>query len=300
MKNFLSFNQRNNVRGSVLIMAIIMGSGMLLVAVEVSMYVASTIQQARSIDRTLVAQYAAESAIENVLHQVRKEGRETLRPDSETSSALYSVDARDARWSFMTGSAVDPMKFSPTVQKITTSLLGEQRSIDIHLWTENATGFSPLPADMTTMSISWARSECGPNEVPWIETTGLTLEIPGTSLQWNDLSNITKDFQRPADGEQKISVDLAKLVSDGGLSGKGLSLRVTAFFCSIHNVEILFPKAGDASTLVAIPNYYLIHPTATFGDVQKDLQVIMPKYTGATGVFDYLLFSEEKIDKSEQ
>lgn len=280
-------------------MAIIMGSGMLVVAVEMSMFVASTIRQARSIDRTLVAQYAAESAVEDALHQIRKEDRTTLREDTKRSASLYTIDAHDATWSFMDGSTppFPNTKFSPTVKKITKSRLGEQQSLDVHLWTHEGGQFAAQSSDFVTMKVAWKKADCGADEMPWIETTALTLAVPGTTLRWNDDATIKKDFQRPADGANSVTVQLSSLMSDGGDS---LSLRIKPFFCSLRDVEISFPKEGSPTELIPIPNYYLIRPSATFGDVTKELSVIMPRLSGVTGIFDYLLFSDEKIEKVEE
>lgn len=279
-------------------MAIIMGSGMLVVAVEMSLFVASTIRQARSIDRTLVAQYAAESAVEDALHQIRKEDRTTLREDTRAGQALYTIDGRDAQWTFEKNRPTCCVeKFSSLVQKIMKSHLGEQQSLDVHLWTHADGQFAAQSSDFVTMKVAWKKADCGEDEVPWIETTALTLAVPGTTLRWNDDATIKKDFQRPADGANSVTVQLSSLVSDGGDS---LSIRIKPFFCSLRDVEISFPKEGSPTELIPIPNYYLIRPSATFGDVTKELSVIMPRFSGVTGIFDYVLFSDEKIEKVEK
>lgn len=291
-----------NSKGTVLIIAMIIGAGMLVVAVEVSMFVASTIRQARSIDHTLVAQYAAESGVESALHQIRKEERTTLRDDTRSSSELYTVDKRDAQWTFVKDCQSCPEKFSPTVKKITKTTFGEQQSIDIHLWNEED-GFSAIPAGMSTLNISWKKEKCAEEEdVPWIETTGVVFSVSDRAFQWNDSRGMTKDFRSPTGDNREVAVPLSSLVPDvpEGISGNGLTLRIKPFFCTLRDVEFSFPDKDRAENLISIPNYYLIHPSGTFGTVRKDLQVVMPKYSGTTGVFDYLLFSENKIDKSEK
>lgn len=288
-----------NSKGTVLIIAMILGAGMLVVAVEVSMFVTNTIRQARSIDHTLVAQYAAESGVESALHQIRKEGRTTLRDDMRSSSELYTVDKRDAQWTFVKDCPSCYEKFSPTVRKITKTTLGEQQSIDIHLWNEEG-GFSAIPAGMSTLNISWKKEKCADEEdVPWIETTGAVFSVSGKMLGWDDNRGMIKDFRSSAEGQREIAVPLSSFVPEL-LSENGLTLRIKPFFCTLRDVEFSFPGEDSAENLIPIPNYYLIQPSGTFGTVRKDLQVIMPKYSGTTGIFDYLLFSENKIDKSEE
>lgn len=272
---------------------------MLVAAVEVSMFVVSTIRQARAIDHTLVAFYAAESGSESALHQIRKEGRITLRDDSKQSPPFYRADGRDARWSF---GASDDDKFSPTVKKITGTLLGEQQSLDIHLWTHGANEFSAENSQFKTMVVRWQKEECAEGRTPWIETTGLTFDVTGRRMSWRDMP-LKKDFQQPAqDTPKSVTVDLASFLDQGVqlTQGIAMTLRVKPFFCALRGFEISFPKKDTPAELMPIPNYYLIRPTATFGGVSKELQVIMPKNPSATGIFDYTLFSEEKIEKIEE
>lgn len=303
-------------KGNILIIAMIIGAGMLVAAVEVSMFVASTIRQARAIDHTLVAQFAAESATENALHQVRKEfpvtGRTTLRSDmqdtalaaSGASRYFYTEDARDARWSFLnSGGILDTNKFDTTVRKVTVSRLREQESLDIHLWAQNASGFSSNLNDFATMTVQWKKTQCqDPGGAPWIEATALAFSLSGSTIQWNDTDQkavITKQFKSP-DPTTSMSIPfaMAAFLPEGqSLDSKGLTLRIKPFFCSLRGVEIFFQKSDG--TILAIPNYYFIRPTGTFGSISKDLQVIMPSYPSATGIFDYLLFSDEAITKVE-
>lgn len=308
----------NMQKGNVLIIAMIIGAGMLVAAVEVSMFVASTIRQARAIDHTLVAQYAAESATENALHQVRKEfpatGRTTLRSDmqdtalavSGASRYFYTEDGRDARWSFLnSGGTLDTNKFNAAVQKITKSRLREQESLDIHLWKQDASGFSSTLNDFATMTVQWKKTQCqdpDPNMKPWIEATALAFSLTGNTIQWNDTllaPVITKQFKSPGSAtSMSIPFTMAAFIPEGqSLDSKGLTLRIKPFFCSLRGVEIFFQKSDG--TILAIPNYYFIRPTGTFGNISKDLQALMPSYPSATGIFDYLLFSDEAIEKVE-
>ncbi|MBI4253240.1 hypothetical protein HY623_03650 [Candidatus Uhrbacteria bacterium] len=301
----------NREKGNVLVIAMIISAGMLVAAVEVSMFVASTIRQARAIDHTLVAGYAAESGVESALYQIRKtEGFTELRPDSYTSSpTIYSIDGRDASWSFLKKNPDDQEKFSPTVKKITKSRLREQESLDIHLWTQGSSGISSRLSDFNTMTVQWKRSQCQDTSVsPWIEATALAFGISGSTsgstIQWiegvpGQGPTVAKQF-KSSDSSTPRSITFAMptfLPEGQSLDNKGMTLRIKPFFCSLRGAEIFFQKSDG--TILAIPNYYFIRPTGTFGSISKDLQAIMPSYPGATGIFDYLLFSDEAIEKIE-
>jgi Tfp pilus assembly protein PilX len=288
-------------RGSALLMSIIIGSSLLIVGVEVSMFVVSTIRQARSIDRATVASYAAESGVESALHQIRKEGRTTLRSDTEISSPLYTVDARDASWTFKKGDTIDDEKFSTTVTTLTKKFLGEQEAIDIHLYTADESGLTVATDRMENMRISWKVDTCASSdENPWIETTAVSWPLMGRLVQWSTTA-IRKDFQQAQSGAQSVIVPLAALVSsDQSLDAVGMTLRVKPFFCSLREVSFSFPDRDNPSALVPIPNYVRIAPLGTFGDIQKSSEVVATQKQGTTGIFDFVIFSEEAVDKKEE
>ncbi len=298
-------------RGSALLISVIIASSLLIVGVEVSMFVVSTIRQARNIDQTLVASYAAESGVESALHQIRREGRTTLRTDTvDTPDNYYKddttkiADKRNARWTFKKGDAVDPEKFNTAVTAITKSFLGEQEGLDIHLYSNDETGFSAVTSRMQDMVVSWKSHACAVSgQFPWIETTAVSWSLTGKTVQWQSSSTspIRKNFQQSADGAQVITVPLSELIPpDQSLSTAVMTLRVKPFFCTLRNVSISFLSSDTPQTLVPIPNYVHIAPLGTYGSSQKMLSVIAPQKSGMSGVFDFALFSEEVVDKKEQ
>lgn len=294
-------------KGSILVMAIILSSGILVASIEVALFVVSAIQQAKNIDQTVVAQYAAESGVEDALEQVRKEGLTTLRSDSQDSPALYKVDGRDASWTFKSGGSVDATKFSSSIDILTKSSIAEQQAVDVHLYGADS---SALGQAAITMQVSWKSSQCEPSgqnaadDVPWIETTGLIWSVASTNITWNN-ALVKKDFQTPQTNTQYVNVDLQKLFSSPNLGAQGITLRIKPFYCSLKNVSIAFYKTSDqtqlnTANLMAIPNYYLIKPTGSFGGVKKDVRVLVSPKSGASGIFDFVLFSDDIVNKSDQ
>ncbi|MDP2631079.1 MAG: hypothetical protein Q8P56_06790 [Candidatus Uhrbacteria bacterium] len=300
----LSKSRHAKQKGSALLISVIIASALLIVGVEVSMFVVSTIRQARSIDQTLVASYAAESGVESALHQIRKEGRTTLRADTQTSPALYSVDGCNGScptWTFKKGNGIDPEKFNTSVDTITKSFLGEQEAIDIHLYTTDDAGFTVVTDRMANMVVSWKSHVCASDsDVPSIETTAESWPLTSHIVEWNKSSTL-KDFQKAAPDALTVTVPLSQLIpSDQTLSTTGITLRVKPFFCSLREISITFPDKDNAALLVGIPNYVRIAPLGTFGSSQKTLTVLAPQKSGVTGIFDFALFSEEMVDKKEQ
>lgn len=301
-RNALPKQHLHDMRGSALLISVIVASALLVVGVEVSMFVTSTIRQARSIDQALVASYAAESGVETALHQIRKEGRTTLRTDTQSTSPLYALDARDAAWTFKKGADIDPEKFTTNVSVLTKKYLGQQEALDLHLYIADDSGFSSVTSRMQDMIISWkAPSTCSDTgNLPWIETTAVTWPLTSSVVQWST-SSVQKNFQQAAEGTQSVTVPLAQLIPpDQTLASVGLSLRIKPFFCALHDVSISFPDKDNPSSLVPIPNYVRIAPMGTFGNAQRPSQVIATQKNGVSGIFDFVLFSEDVVDKKEQ
>jgi len=291
-------------RGSALLISIIVTSSLLIVGVEVSMFVVSTIRQARSIDQTLQATYAAESGVESALHQIRKEGPfVSLRSDIQTSSSLYTATASDPSWTFKKDTTIDPFAFSATIDKLTKSYIGEQEGVDIHLYATTDAGFSIVTSSMATMVVEWKDAQCAaPGDIPVIEVTAVSWPISGTIVQWNPLIvSIQKNFSSPATGIKTVTVPLSSLIPAGDRLGeKGLTLRVKPFYCSLRGVTISFPDSTDASKLVPTPNYYRIAPVGIYGGIRKQITVLVTQKAGTAGIFDFVLFSDEKMNKQEQ
>ncbi|MBI4599342.1 hypothetical protein HY732_00290 [Candidatus Uhrbacteria bacterium] len=295
-------------RGSALLISIIVASSLLIVGVEVSMFVVSSIRQARSIDQTLVASYAAESGVESALHQIRKEGRTVLRTDTQDTADNYYkddtthvADNRNARWTFKKGDIVDAEKFTTTVDILTKSFLAEQEAIDINLYTTNDDGFVIATDRMKDMAFSWKSHTCATaGDMPWIETTAVSWPLVNRIVQW-DAAITRKNFQQAAQGAQSVVVPLSQLIPPGQTVGaSGMTLRIKPFFCSLREVMISFPDKDDPAVRVSIPNYARIAPLGTFGSSGKTITVFSPLKGGTSGIFDFALFGEETIEKKEE
>ncbi len=282
-------------------MSIIMGSGMLIVGLEVSIFVVSTLRQARTIDQAVVAQYASESGVESALYQIRKEARTTLRDDSLVSSSTYTSDNRDGAWTFKADGAntVSSERFDTSVDRFTKARIGEQESVDIHIYISSADGFLPAASSIKKMVTFWKSEECDTpgDDVPWIETTASTWDISGVNANWNS-ATVKKDFQTPTSTPHSVTIENFDQFIGGDPGGKGVTLRIKPFYCSLRSVEILF--FDGTGNPVRIPNYYLIRPKGTFGVAQKDVRVILPSTPASSGIFDFTIFSEEKVDKKEE
>ena len=281
-------------RGSVFVMTLIITSGMLVIGIEISMLLISSIKNARAIDAGLAARYAAESALENGLYQLRKEERETLRLDQGTVGK--------ASWSFQSVNPVGTIRFSPTIPLLYKPVLSKDSVVQFSLYTPNGNGTAAIPGlekiELTWESIDDQCANAEPKQVPGIEIS--VIKWDEGPIDWSDQkAQIYKSFLQK---DSFLNSKLAELTFNDlepGLSAKPMAVRVKAYFCDLKGLKIRFPKQGDPTTSVQIPNYFLLLPVGVFGTIQQDLQAILPKKDTISDIFDFTFFSEQKVVKTQ-
>ncbi|MBI2645353.1 hypothetical protein HYW94_04250 [Candidatus Uhrbacteria bacterium] len=282
--------EKKYTRGAVLIMALMITSGILILGSELVLFVLNSLQYGRSVDYSLVAQYAAESGVEDTLWQIRKEERDTERGN-------VSLDANEQGygWSFLDATgAVDSLKFSREVERIEKMFLPENASVQARLYTESGgTIFGIL--SLQALKISWERESCAPTDQrPWIETSIVQWES-GNSINWEDNAQVKKDFQQPLDANTRsVVVNLASYDS----AGKPMIIRVKTMFCDLSRFALtLHSDTSATSDLIPIPNYIIANPTGSYRRFEQSSRVIFPAQSALSNMFDFVLFSEEPAQK---
>ncbi|MDO8571921.1 MAG: hypothetical protein Q7R79_04550, partial [bacterium] len=281
-------------RGSVLVMGIIIASGIVIVGIEFSVFVVNSIRQARNLDSTVTAFYAAESGIESLMHQVRYEGLfqtcdRPTRKRGTIGSASWTVLKDGAQDSGNEGeicgdttplsTGVDS-RFNNTLSSLEKPLIVQDDSVEFSLYLQNGQEFQAVP-NMSKLRVSWMLEEkCQAGERPWLETS--VVKWDGGPLQWES-TQIKKDFQKASDdvNNKSIVVDLAALDGNDPVLHP-MIVRVKLFYCDVKGVQIqLLSQNLDQhgnQIPIPIPNYFTIQPLGSFRGVQyKDLSVTIPK-----------------------
>ncbi len=314
----ISSPKKNNhdQRGSVLVMSIIIASGIVIVGIEFSVFVVNSIRQARNIDSTITAFYAAESGAESLMRQVRNGG---LFSDTDP---LYSTCDRPtqkkgtvgaASWTVLKDAAADsnnsavvcadgsPLytgsggRFDNVLESLEKPLILQDDSVEFSLYIQDAVGFQKVP-NLSKLRISWTGETCPVNERPWIETN--VVKWDGGALQWGT-ATIKKDFQKTTDTSKEVIVDLAAI--DGGPNNEvahPMIVRAKVFYCDVKGVSITL--LNQDNTPISIPNYFTIRPLGSFRGVEyRDVSVTIPKKGAFSSIFDYTLYSEKAIVKDD-
>lgn len=274
-------------RGAVLVMALVVTSGILILGSELVLFVLNSLQYGRSVDYSLVAQYAAESGVEDAMWQIRKEGRATL----DTTRGTVSLDNGEEKygWSFLDGEDLDPLKFSTSIDRIEKMFLAENASVQASLYAETAGGITGM-TDMKFMKVFWENESCAPiDQRPWIETS-IVQWGSGNDIQWSE-AQVKKDFQQPSGTDRFIKVDF----SSYDMVGKPMIVQVKTMFCDLSRFTITLHTADD--TALVIPNYIIANPSGSYRRFKQNSRAVFPRKESLSSMFDFVLFSEEPAQK---
>ncbi len=281
-------------RGSVFIMTLIITSGILVIGIEISTLLISSIRNARALDAGIAARYAAESALENGLYQIRKEERDVLRLDHG--------EAGKSSWSFQPVNPAGTVRFSPTIPVLEKPMLTKESVVQFSLYTQNGNGTSAIPG-LDSIRLTWDAIEesclnAVPQQIPGIEIS--VVKWNEGPINWSEPNmEIFKSFLQE---EAFLAGKTAQLGFDSlepGLSAKPMAVRVKVYFCDIKGLRIDFPEKGNQAASIPIPNYFFLRPVGVLGTIQQDLQAIVPKDSTISDIFDFTFFSEEKVIKTE-
>ncbi|MBI2483572.1 hypothetical protein HYV71_00095 [Candidatus Uhrbacteria bacterium] len=278
-------------RASVLVMTLIIGSGIMIVSAEFALFVVSSIRQARSIDQSVIASYAAESGIESGLYQVRKEGVTSLRK-VKSADGEFPIGMS---WTLEnTGSAT---RFKNSITKLEKSLLLKNETVEFGLYKVDGNGMKGVE-NLKSLLLTWASSPCPytdqcdgtPN--PQFEIT-IVVWDEGT-INWSS-AKVVKEFLDPGEEDNRVILPISELID----SDRPMLIRVKALFRDVQgSVVTIHSDLGANSNPLEIPNYFLFQPEGVSNAISQSIQrAIVPGKETAGGIYDFVLFSEEQVTK---
>lgn len=280
-------HHKKKQKGAVLIMALVITSGILILGSELVLFVLNSLQYGRSVDYSLVAQYAAESGVENAMWQIRKEGRPSL--DTDRTKVSLNDDEQNYGWSFLNDTTIDSSKFSTSINRVEKMFLQENASVQVSLYTESVGGIAGVQ-DMNFLKVSWESESCAPDgQRPWIETN---------MVQWADGSTteaqVKKDFQQPLDSDKRFVV---VNFDSYDMAGEPVIVRVKTMFCDLSRFTLTLHKTEIDDMVIPIPNYIVANPSGTYRRFQQNSKVVFPQKNALSNMFDFVLFSEDPVQK---
>lgn len=273
-----------------MLLALLVLSATTAVAVSMAALIIKEVKQSSDVDRSQLAFYAAETGIEKSLFMVKQARRDGDLLDSiindikdQNNIALEN----DTSWS--TGN-------SDTNEEYAITLLKKNKTLVMDLYDPS----DPYNMNGGFASFGVEALDANPQtDTAWLEISYFPWTIvPGMGLEWED-NKVAKRLRSVTETKPNAPA----IFNDLNIS-KNYRLRVKALFDDLKNVRITAfsnTNPGDCAPAYSctrpIPNRILIRSTGKLGSNQIGLSASVPWQAPASGIFDYVLFSEQTLDK---
>ena len=243
-------------------MSMLVLSGIVTAAGTVGILTVQNLRQAVNIDQAGLAYYAAESGVEDGLYELRK--KETAVASLPASGSL----SNSATW------ARSVIATSATL----TKTVAQNDVWEVNLYDPDAS-LSPLAAPIKSVRLSWT----GPG-TEWLEAA---------ITAWNTNGDIL-----PAETQLFSSASNPALVNLQDSTSVLYRLRLKALYAALTDLSLTaFDALNGAGSQVNIPAEISVTSTGSFNDVKQALRAIMPHRAPLSGVFGYVIFTEDDLIK---
>lgn len=257
-------NIKTNQRGMVLLLALILMASAVIIGLGMASIIIQDLRQSILTDNSITAYYSAESALESALFKIR-----ALDTPLGSLPGSGNLD-NNAEWS---------LEWSNSRPDVTVNILKDQ-TYQLDLFNPDELS---EPAGVEALRFSWEGP--GQLEVAYIGWT------PAASIVW------------PQDQYQVVTPPIGyvapAVIYDALSAGQAYRIRLKAVGGDIENLYIT-GWADDAATpgsQVPLPSHITLRANGSFGLARQALSAIIPRHAQLSGLFDFVLFSEEEIRK---
>lgn len=268
--NHTSYRKRRpSAPGNIVALALILTATILMVGIGVGTVVLQGLEQSRNIDKSVAAYYMANSGIELQLFGIRKDNR-TL---TEMSSAANTYPNGNS-WESTTGYEATGIK--------TITYLPEEELAFVDLF--DADDISSV-SNAAKVSIAWQPGDdCGA-AIPEFEAAYAAWEFTAGGITWPADSNYTI---WPFDPVSPMEISPLN-------PAQSYRLRLRPFNCSVKDVQITMYDSAD--NLLDYPGDIVLGSEGTYEGTTQKLSVSMPRQDILSGIFSYIVFSQEQLCK---
>ncbi len=263
-------------RGSVLLLALLVMSGILVVSASLGTISLLNLRQARVIDDAITAFGAAESGAEQTLYQLRRLGTpsSTLAANAaDTSSNVYSgvPMSNGSRWT----------RTLVASENTVFASIPKDKSYEIVLWDPETPS---VPAGVESLTFSWDDA-CG-------GTSGLEVLAAGWDPAVSGGFSPVVAFHGTSPALTFLRVT-PRVIDNDFTAGKAYRVRLRAKSCDISNLAVN-AYAGDnaGGSQVPIPSRIAVDSTGTFGAARQAMEFRLPRLQPLSGAFDFVIFSQ--------
>lgn len=270
----------NQKKGSVLLLALLIMMGVVTISLATGTLIVNEIKQSSQLDHATVAFYAAESAVERGLYQTRKRNSAVTAINQLTAlfnnNASYEIVAQDS-------------------ENVLTKSLVQDETLQVDLYEPYS--LNSLNPAIKSLRFAWTGAGSW-LEIRWIPWTS------GGALAPN-----TDQGKYISFADSPYVVDLIN--ADNYL----YKVRITARWADVNGLEITaynridpasspecLPLGLGSPCLVNLPARVKIkgigeYPNNQAGAAKQAILVTLPQVSPLSGLYDYVLFSEEEIKK---
>lgn len=273
-----SFLTRASARGSTLLLALLVLGGFIATSFTVATIVVTQLRGVRAVDQSIVASYAAESGIEDVLYRVRREGQVeglngTATLPNETTWTRTVTTSAEERLLFLRRDDSAQLDIFPVSGDLGADI--GVRSLLIA-----ALDRMGVPADDTT----------NPLLSSWLEVTWFPWLASG---QWAESAG--RVLRSPSDLAAETRVDLTQHPT--GEEPFAYRVRLRALESDLGTVRVRAARDATGIEIVPFPSGIRATSVGQSGPIRAALQVEFPARLPLAPAFDYVLFSECDIVK---
>lgn len=250
--------------------AVVLVSMLLLVGLGVGIVVLEGSKRASETDKAVAAYYMANSGIEMQLYDIRKNGFK-LADVGLTGNAYPG----GSLWKSTTG-------YETTTVKVIPYLGAEELSfVDL---------FNPdeldVPSGVKTITVTWNSVDAACSSDLEI---GYTTWSAGATVSWPEEEAVYTIAIAPYDQRTTgYDVDLPDEL-------KSYRLRIRPFHCAVSDVRVVLKDSAGA--IVPYPGEIALGSEGTYQKTTQRIRVTMPRQDILSGVFSYIIFSQEALCK---
>lgn len=279
MFNFNFKFQKKDNSGSVILLSLMIISAVLSSALYINVISIRGMRQSQNIDNSIVAFYAAESGNEQAIYYLRK---------------VEDVNISDL---IVPGGSVEVMnslrsrEISDEIKNVLISLKKDE-TYQLDLFEQDNLNFS---SNINYLDLSWDGNCANPK----IELTVNEWEAEN-NVSWGDMRDQMHINKCLITSPTKIDKS-GKICSDIVLNGDmAYQFRFKALNCDIFNLNIkAFDNKGEQISFRNIYNINSVgeYPINSNQSNRQALNINLRKASPLSGLFDYVLFSEESLIK---
>ena len=280
-------------RGNILLLALLLLAGGLVGGLTVATLVVADLRQATAIDNGLIAYATAESGLEKSLYDIRQADYCNQPGKCDQTNATYA----DCSLSVTTSGNANQVatcnrKISPAAVVLQPYLLENQTfQMDFN----PALDASLCPGGECTFTVTWGR-DVAVSKIPSLEVSYVDSFL-GKLRVYRPYNGQPYNCSPDASGAcvtiTPTDISSKPLIFPNGADEAGSSLyqvRFRALGAPITNLKII-------SNAINVSGYLDVWSRGTQSGATQTLETIVPKRAPAYGFADYVIFSEQDINK---